>query len=134
MELANGLTRALESKTVSRLGCEQALDTLVQLLHPFAPHVTDELWQRRGHEGSLIEASWPDFDADKLRLERVTIVVQVDGKLRDRIEAAADAGRKRIEEMALASARVQQHLEGRSVSRAVVVPGRLINLVTEARP
>ena len=134
MELGNGLTRALESKTVSRLGCEQALDTLVQLLHPFAPHITDELWQRRGHEGSLIEASWPDFDEDKLRRDRVTVIVQVDGKLRDRVEVGADADRSRIEEVALASAKVQQHLEGRAVSRAVVVPGRLINLVTEARP
>jgi len=60
--------------------------------------------------------------------------VQVDGKLRDRIEVSADADRKSIEELALASARVRQHLEGRAVSRAVVVPGRLINLVTEARP
>jgi leucyl-tRNA synthetase len=133
MELGNGLTRALESRTVSRLGCEAALDTLVQLLHPFAPHITDELWQRRGHDGSLIEASWPEFDEEKLRRERVTVVVQVDGKLRDRIDVAADADRMAIEQLALASAKVQQHLEGRAVSRAVVVPGRLINLVTEAR-
>ncbi|MFQ5350766.1 MAG: leucine--tRNA ligase, partial [Thermoanaerobaculia bacterium] len=134
MELGNGLTRALESRTVSRLGCEQTLDTLAQLLHPFAPHITDELWQRRGHDGSLIEASWPQFDEEKLRRDRVTVVVQIDGKLRDRIEVEVDADRKSIEELALASDRVQQHLEGRAVSRAVVVPGRLINLVTEARP
>ncbi len=133
MELSNGLTRALENRTVSRLGCEQALDTLVQLLHPFAPHITDELWSRRGHEGSLIDSSWPEFDERKLRTERVTVVVQVDGKLRDRIDVATDTDRKRIEELALASAKVQQHLEGRVVARAVVVPGRLINLVTEAR-
>jgi leucyl-tRNA synthetase len=134
MELGNGLTRALENKTVSRLGCEQALDTLVQLLHPFAPHITAELWQRRGHDDSLIEASWPKFDEEKLRRERVTIVVQIDGKLRDRIDVGADADRKSVEQLALASTKVQQHLEGRAVSRAVVVPGRLINLVTEARP
>jgi leucyl-tRNA synthetase len=133
MELSNGLTRALENRAVSRLGCEQALDTLVQLLHPFAPHITDELWSRRGHEGSLVESSWPEFDERKLRTERIMVVVQVDGKLRDRIDVEADTDRKQIEELALASAKVQQHLEGRVVARAVVVPGRLINLVTEAR-
>ena len=133
MELSNGLTRALENKSASRLACEQALDSLVQLLHPFAPHITDEIWHRRGHDGSLIEASWPEFEEEKLRTERATVVVQVDGKLRDRIDVAVDADRKRIEEVALASPKVQQHLEGRAVSRAVVVPGRLINLVTEAR-
>ncbi len=133
MELGNGLTRALENRTVSRLGCELALDTLVQLLHPFAPHITDELWQRRGHEGSLIEASWPEYDEEKLRRDRLTLVVQIDGKLRDRIEVDADADSDSVRQLALASARVQQHLEGRVVSRAVVVPGRLINLVTEAR-
>ena len=133
MELGNGLTRALENQTVSRRVCEQALDTMLQLLHPFAPHITDELWQRRGHEENLIESSWPEFDAEKLRRDRVTVVVQVDGKLRARIEVGADADPKSIEKLALASDKVQQHLAGRVVARAVVVPGRLVNLVTEAR-
>ena len=118
---------------MSRLVCEQALDTLIQLLHPFAPHITDELWERRGHDGHLIESSWPEFDERKLVQDRITVVVQVDGKLRDRIEVGADADRKSLEESAMNSDKVRQHLEGRAVLRVVVVPGRLVNVVTEAR-
>src|SRR5215207_6912086 len=66
MELSNSLNRALDEKTASRLRCEETFDTLVQLLHPLAPHVTEELWERRGYTESLLETSWPDFDEKKL--------------------------------------------------------------------
>ncbi len=131
MELTNGLTRALDGRTVSRSACEQAFDTLITLLHPFAPHLTEELWERRGYDGSLLEASWPVYDEEKLRRSRMTVVVQIDGKLRDRLELDAEADRGEIERAALASDKVRQHIGDRRVSRAVVVPGRLINLVTE---
>jgi leucyl-tRNA synthetase len=130
MELLNGLTRALEEKTASRASCEAALETLIQLLHPIAPHVTEELWERRGHLGSLLESSWPEYDEARLVRDRITIVVQVDGKLRDRLEVDADAPEKEIRELALASEGVQRHLEDAEVARAIYVPGRLINVVT----
>jgi leucyl-tRNA synthetase len=130
MELGNALSRSLEDKTASRLCCEEAFDSLLQLLHPMAPHLTEELWERRGHVETLLDSSWPEHDEAKLRRPRINVVVQIDGKLRDRVEVDAGAADKEVRAAALASAKVQQHLAGREVANAVVVPGRLINLVT----
>jgi leucyl-tRNA synthetase len=130
MELSNSLSKALEEKTASRLVCEQAFDTLIRLLHPLAPHVTEELWERRGYTESLLATSWPEYDEEKLRRERIHLVVQVDGKLRDRVEVDATAGETEVRAAVLASAKVQEHLAGRELAKAVLVPGRLINLVT----
>ncbi len=130
MELLNALSRALEEKTASKLVCETTFDTLLQLLHPIAPHITEELWEHRGHVGSIIDSDWPELDSEKLRPRRVTIVVQVDGKLRERLEVSPDTGKDAVEREALASPKVKEHLEGRAVERIIYVPGRLVNLVT----
>jgi leucyl-tRNA synthetase len=130
MELSNALGRALEEKTASRLRCEEAFDTLLQLLHPMAPHITEELWERRGYTESLLETTWPEHDEEKLKRARIHLVVQVDGKLRDRVEVDADADEKEVRAIVLASPKVQEHLSGRELAKAVLVPGRLINLVT----
>ena len=130
MELLNGLVRAVEEKSASKLCVENALDTLVQLLHPIAPHVTEELWERRGHVESLLDSDWPVADEAKLRRDRVQIVVQVDGKLRDRVEVDAGWGEREVRAAVLASEKVKEHLAGRELAKAVLVPGRLINLVT----
>jgi leucyl-tRNA synthetase len=130
MEMLNALTRAVEEKTASRLCCEAALDVMAQLLHPIAPHLTEELWERRGHVTTLLETDWPEADASKLKRDRMTLVVQVDGKLRDRIEVDSDAEERDIRARALAAPKVIEHVGGREVARTVVVPGRLVNVVT----
>jgi len=130
MELSNSLSRALEEKTASRLRCEETFDTLLQLLHPMAPHITEELWERRGYTEGLLETTWPEHDEAKLRRDRIQLVVQVDGKLRDRVEVDATADEKEIRAVVLASPKVQEHLAGRELAKAVLVPGRLMNLVT----
>jgi leucyl-tRNA synthetase len=130
MELSNSLSQALEGQTASRLRCEEAYDTLLQLLHPLAPHITEELWERRDHVETLLDSSWPEYDESKLRRPRVRLVVQVDGKRRERVEVDADVSEKEARAAALASPNVKQHLAGREVAKAVFVPGRLINLVT----
>jgi leucyl-tRNA synthetase len=130
MELSNSLSRALEEKTASRLRCEETYDTLLRLLHPMAPHITEELWERRGYTETLLETSWPEHDESKLRRERIHLVVQVDGKLRDRVEVDAGADEKEVRAAVLASPKVKEHLAGRELAKAVLVPGRLINLVT----
>jgi len=130
MEFLNVLSRAVEERTASKLCVEQAVDTMAQLLHPIAPHVTEELWERRGHTGTLLESDWPELDESKLRRERIQLVVQVDGKLRDRIEVDAGAGEPAVREAALASDKVREHVAGRQIARVVQVPGRLVNIVT----
>ncbi len=130
MELSNSLSRALEEKTASRPCCEAAFDTLIQLLHPLAPHVTEELWERRGYTQSLLETAWPKYDEAKLHRDRIHLVVQVDGKLRDWVEVDAAAGEDEVRTAVLASPKVREHMAGRELAKAVLVPGRLINLVT----
>ena len=105
-------------------------EAFLTLLNPFAPHVTEELWERRDHVETLLEAEWPGWDEAKIRRSRITLVVQVDGKLRDRVEVPADADDGEVRAAALASDKVREHLGGRELAKAVVVPGRLVNLVT----
>jgi len=104
---------------------------MTRMLGPFAPHLAEELWQRQGGEGLLVFQPWPEPDASQLRRPQVTVVVQVDGRLRDRVEMPAGADQAGAQERALRSQNVQRALNGRRLARAVYVPDRLINLVTE---
>jgi leucyl-tRNA synthetase len=131
MELLNALTKAVEEKTASRLRCEATLDAMLQLIYPVAPHLAEELWERRGHLTTLLETDWPAADESKLKRDRITLVVQVDGKLRDRVEVDSGANDRAIKASAMASAKVTEHLAGREVERTVIVPGRLVNIVTK---
>jgi leucyl-tRNA synthetase len=131
MVLSNGLADAVRAGRASPAQRRDTAERLVLLLAPLAPFVTEELW--RGvldGTGSVHVAGWPGFDADLVRSERVTCVVQVDGKVRDRIQVAPDTGEDDLRELALASERVQAALGGRPVARVVVVPPKLVNLVT----
>jgi leucyl-tRNA synthetase len=132
MELLNAISKAIEEGTASRECCERAFDSLLQLLHPAAPHLSEELWEMRGHTTRLLDTPWPTYDEAQLVEERVTVVVQVDGKLRDRIEVDAGISNEDLEATVMAGEKVAQHLEGRTLVRAIVVPGRLVNLVTRS--
>ena len=131
MVLSNGLADAIRAGRASAAQRRDAAERLVLLLAPLAPFVTEELWRGAlGSPTSTLHASWPAFDADLVRSERVTCVVQVDGKVRDRLEVAADATEDDLREGAMASERVRAALGGRQVARVVVVPPKLVNLVT----
>jgi leucyl-tRNA synthetase len=130
MVLSNGLADAVRAGRASAAQRRDAAERLVLLLAPLAPFVTEELWRVLGNTGSVHLAAWPGFDADLVRSQRVTCVVQVDGKVRDRIEVAPDAAEADLRELALASERVRAALGDRPVARVVVVPPKLVNLVT----
>jgi len=102
--------------------------TTVLLLAPFAPHLAEELWARLGHEYSVHRQAWPEADPSALRDEVVTLVVQVNGKVRDRVELAAGASEAHALEAALSSERVRQHLDGRTPRTAAYVADRLLSL------
>jgi len=110
----------------------EAVETVLLLLGPFAPHVTEELWERLGHCGSLFKQAWPVADPLALKRDDVTVVLQVDGKVRGRLTVEVDAAEARVQDLALADDRVQAWLRGRAVERVVVVPNRLVNVVTRA--
>ncbi len=123
MELVNEL-----GKDVSAPGARFAAETAVSLIQPYAPHVAEELWSALGHE-RLWEQPWPAADESKLARETFQLVIQVNGKVRDRIEASVSESEEQLVERALASPRVQAHLDGKDVRQTIVVPGRLVNLV-----
>jgi leucyl-tRNA synthetase len=131
MVLSNGLADAVRAGRASAAQRRDAAERLVLLLAPLAPFVTEELWRGvLGGTSSVHLAGWPGFDADLVRSERVTCVIQVDGKVRDRIEVAPDTAEDDLRELALASEKVRAALGDRPVARVVVVPPKLVNLVT----
>jgi leucyl-tRNA synthetase len=103
--------------------------TLVLLLAPFAPHVAEELWERLGERFSVHRQPWPSHDPSALRDDIVTLAVQVNGRVRDRIRVPAGATKTEVLEAALASDAVRRHLDGRAPRETVFVPGRIVNLV-----
>jgi leucyl-tRNA synthetase len=112
-------------------GAREAATALSLLLAPLAPFIAEELWREvLGNEASVHTSSWPTFDPDLAREERVTLVVQVDGKVRDRIEVDPDVGEDDCRELALASEKVVHSIDGREVRQVIVRPPRLVNVVT----
>jgi len=110
----------------------KAIETLLLLLGPFAPHLTEELWVRLGHRESLFRQRWPEPDPATLVRDEVVIVVQVDGRVRSRLTVEAGAAEEKVKMLALADQKVQPWLQSRQVERVVVVPGRLVNIVTRS--
>src|SRR5213080_2099451 len=110
----------------------EAVETTLLLLGPIAPHVTEELWSQLGHRESLFLHRWPEVDPTALAKREVTLVVQVDGKVRSRLQVDVGTPEERIQRLALADDRVQPWVRERSVERVVVVANRLVNLVTRA--
>jgi leucyl-tRNA synthetase len=129
MEFTNQLAKVREEGAVSATAWEMAVDTLMLLLAPTAPHLAEELWQRTGHQYSIHNQEWPGWNEELAREDEITLVVQVNGKLRDRITVPADVTEDEAKKLALDSQRVKPHIEGRQVAQVVYVPGRLVNLV-----
>src|SRR5919201_2069940 len=123
MELANELSKAPDDPAA-----RFAAETAVSLLQPYAPHATEELWQRLGHE-RLWGWRWPQADPALFERETFELVIQVNGKVRDRVEVSAELSEDELIEHAKASPRVQAHLDGKEIRQAIVVPGKLVNLV-----
>ncbi|HFC54245.1 MAG TPA: leucine--tRNA ligase, partial [Gammaproteobacteria bacterium] len=104
-------------------------ESMVLLLSPIVPHITHALWRALGHERAVVDEPWPTVDRDALRSDTVTLVVQVNGKLRGRIQVPADADRAAVEQAARQEENVRRFVEGREVKKVIVVPGRLVNIV-----
>jgi leucyl-tRNA synthetase len=104
--------------------------TFLTLLAPFAPHICEELWQTLGHGRSLAYEPWPRFDPAMLREDEIEIPVQVNGKLRSKVRVPASADHEKVQEIALADERTQSSLAGKPVKKVIIVPGRMVNIVT----
>jgi leucyl-tRNA synthetase len=129
MELSNALIKARETEAVRTAEYRQAIAVLLKLLAPLAPHITEELWHQIGEHESIHVQLWPIYDEALTRDAVVTVVVQVNGKVREKLEAAPDASEEEVQALAMASERVKANLGGKAPKKVIYVPGKLINLV-----
>jgi leucyl-tRNA synthetase len=105
------------------------METLVMLLSLFAPHICEELWERMGHRTYLIRTPWPSYDPQLAKEEKATIVVQVNGKLRGRLEVERDQSQRKVEERALGLDRIQKYTGGKKIKKIIYIKNKLVNIV-----
>ncbi len=105
------------------------VEGFVKLIAPLTPHIAEELWTKLGHVGSIAYAQWPTYDESKLEEDTVEIIVQVNGKLRAKLTASQNITKDELEKQALAAEKVQHHLEGKTIRKVIVIPGKLVNVV-----
>ncbi len=129
MELLNSLARFDDRSPTGAAIRQEVFDNMVLMLAPIIPHVCHRLWRDLGHDSVLIDHPWPEFDAQALVQDRIELVIQVNGKLRGKIEVDADADRERCEAAALANEQAQRFIGDNPVKKVIVVPGKLVNIV-----
>jgi leucyl-tRNA synthetase len=129
MEFTNYLSKILEAKSADRASWKDAIDTLILLLAPTAPHLAEELWTRTGHPYSVHNQSFPAWDESLAAEEQITLVIQVDGKLRDKVIVPVSIIESEARELAFSRDRVKSHLKDREVNKVIYVPQKLVNIV-----
>jgi leucyl-tRNA synthetase len=129
MELTNHLSRFEAADEPSRAVVREAWLAIVRLLGPITPHICEELWAALGGAGPLYKAEWPQPDESARELLQVTLVVQVNGKLRARLDLEPGATQEHAVEQALTLDNVQRHLEGKTIRKVIHIPDRLLNIV-----
>ena len=105
--------------------------TLIKLMSPVAVHLTEEAWHDLGGKGSIHEQEWPKWDENLAKLSSITLVVQVNGKLRDKIEADESSSEEELKALALESAKVKEFTDGKTIVKTIVVPKKLVNIVAK---
>ncbi len=131
MELMNAIDHlniSGDSSEAARIVFRHAIENVVLLISPFAPHIAEELWVELGHDVGIMNAGWPVVDETALQRDDIEMVVQVNGKVRGKIKVVPSSPKEEIESAALTAEKVQQWLEGKTVRKVIVVPGRLVNI------
>ena len=129
MELLNALQKLDLTNSGSRAVVSEGLDAIIRMLAPVAPHITQSLWEALGQSGLIVDAAWPDVDESALVKDSLLIIVQVNGKVRAKLDVPASASKDEIEAQALADENIQKQIEGKTVRKVIVVPGKLVNIV-----
>ena len=129
MTLMNVLEKAAQATSQDRALLQEGLEAVALLLAPITPHISHQLWQELGHDEAIIDAQWPAVDESALVQDSLTLVIQVNGKLRGQIEVPASASREEIEASARSNESVLRFTEGLSIRKVIVVPGKLVNIV-----
>ncbi len=131
MELVNEMYKYKESENVNVGLLGKAVKDLILILSPFTPHICEEMWQHIGQTESVINMPWPEFDESALIKDEVEVVVQINGKLKEKLFVANNLDKETLEKIAMANEKVQALLEGKSVVKVVVVPNKLLNIVVK---
>ncbi|MBT7307856.1 MAG: leucine--tRNA ligase, partial [Gammaproteobacteria bacterium] len=131
MELTNHLSKFGDDSAQGRAVMQEALESIALLLSPLVPHLSHRLWSELGQQGAVIDNSWPEYDERALVKESIQVVVQVNGKLRAKLEVARSADKEAVEKQALEDENVQRFIEGKNLLKVIVVPGKLVNLVVK---
>ena len=129
MEYTNSLSQTWENRGVDSGNWNNAIEKLLLMMACMAPHITEEMWEHTGHKDSVHAQQWPEWDPELAADETFTLVVQVNGRLRDKIDVSVDIAGDEAKSLALESSRVAPHIEGKTVARVIYVPGRLVNIV-----
>jgi leucyl-tRNA synthetase len=131
MELSNALSDYIAGGSWSRQTAGESLEILLKLLNPFAPHLAEELWERLGHREMVLLSEWPVANPELMREDFITVVVQVNGKLRGQLEVSQGAGEAEVVAEAKSNEKVLKHIEGKRLVKTIYVPGKLVNLVVQ---
>ena len=123
MELVNEIYQNLNSDVT------EAVKTVVILLSPFAPHLSEEMWQKLGNKESILKAEWPNYDVKFLEEEVIVLVIQINGKLRSKIEAPCDIKEDKLKELVLTDEKIKPWIQGKPIKNFILVPKKLVNIV-----
>jgi len=129
MELTNTLIKYKDTSENGRAVLNEAWQVIVQMLSPIVPHITQKLWQELGNHGLIVDAKWPVYDKKALVKDSIQMMVQVNGKLRAKLDVSVNATKEQIQEMALTDENVIKFCIDKQVKKVIVVPGRLVNIV-----
>ncbi|MBF5057938.1 leucine-tRNA synthetase [Alcanivorax sp. 521-1] len=129
MELCNEISRFEASDDAGRAALQEALEAAVLLLSPIVPHAAHSLWAALGHDQPAVDAPWPEVDESALTKDSIELVVQVNGKVRAKLEVPADADKDTLEQLAREEPNVQRFTDGKTVRKVIVIPGKLVNIV-----
>jgi leucyl-tRNA synthetase len=131
MEYTNYLNKVKDNGSVPVADWKKSIETLIILLAPTAPHLAEELWHRIGHNQSVHNQHWPKWDEALAKEDEITLVVQVNGKLRDRLTASVSITEEEAKKMAQSSEKIQPFIQGKQVINVIYVPGKLVNVVVK---
>ena len=131
MELSNHMSTTWDDRKVSQEIWDDSVTKFLLMLAPFAPHLAEELWERAGHKYSIHNHKFPEWDSALSAEESVTVVIQINGKLRERIEVPVSIDESDVKEMALSSPKIKPYIDGKQMKNLIYVPNRLINIVID---
>ena len=129
MELVNEMYKYKQSAEMNLPLFNKAIETLLTVLNPFTPHLTEELWSQLGHEDRLYAASWPAYDEAALVKDEIEIIVQINGKLKDKLLMPNNSSKEETEKAARELEKIREATDGKNIVKVIVVPGRIVNFV-----